>query len=104
MLTVDDSSVEGAAFFLKIPGEIDFGNSSRNLFPAGSQNFMTLRGEILKTSVSFLKYFIYLFLDRGEVREKEMDRNIHVWLPLARPSPGNLAHNPGMCPYWELNQ
>ena len=30
------------------------------------------------------KDFIYLFLDRGEGREKKK-RNINVWLPLARP-------------------
>ena len=35
----------------------------------------------------FLKDFIYLFLKRGEEKEKEMGRNINVWLPL-------------MCPYW----
>ena len=31
----------------------------------------------------FFTYFIYLFLDRGEGREKERKRNINVWLPLA---------------------
>ena len=35
----------------------------------------------------FKKYFIYLFLEIGEGREKERERNINVWLPL-------------MCPYW----
>ena len=48
----------------------------------------------------FLKYFIYSFLDRGERREKI----VIVWLPLTCPTPRNLAHNPGMCPDWELNQ
>ena len=33
----------------------------------------------------FLKRFIDLFLDRGEGREKERERNINVWLPLERP-------------------
>ena len=33
----------------------------------------------------FFKDFIYLFLDRGEGREKEWERNINVWLPLAHP-------------------
>ena len=32
-----------------------------------------------------LKDFIYLFLDRGEGREKERERNISVWLPLGPP-------------------
>ena len=33
----------------------------------------------------FLKYFIYLLLERGEGREKERERNISVWWPLTRP-------------------
>ena len=31
------------------------------------------------------KDFIYLFLERGEGREEERERNINVWLPLVRP-------------------
>ena len=31
---------------------------------------------------------IPLFLERGEGREKENERNINVWLPLARPQMG----------------
>ena len=50
------------------------------------------------------KYFIYLFLERGEGREKERERNINVWLPLVHPPTGDLACNPGLCPAWELNQ
>ena len=34
---------------------------------------------------SFIKYFVYLFLDRGERREKERERNINLWLPLMFP-------------------
>ena len=34
---------------------------------------------------NFLKDFIYLFLERGERREKEGERNINVWLPLTCP-------------------
>ena len=52
--------------------------------------------------VFFLRF--YLFLDRGEGREKERERNISVCLPLTGPTPGNLAHNPGMCPDRESNQ
>ena len=36
----------------------------------------------------FFKDFNYLFLERGEGREKERERNINVWLPLACPQPG----------------
>ena len=45
----------------------------------------------------FLKIFIYLFLDRKRKRETSM----HGCL-LHAPT-GDLAHNPGMCPDWELN-
>ena len=48
---------------------------------------------------NFLKIFIYLLLEKGEVIEKEKETNITVWLPT-----GDLAHNPGMCPDWEMNQ
>ena len=33
----------------------------------------------------FKKYFIYLFLERGEGKEKERERNINVWLSLEHP-------------------
>ena len=36
----------------------------------------------------FCKDFIYLFLERGERREKEREKNIHVWLPLMCPPLG----------------
>ena len=35
-----------------------------------------------------LKDFIYLFLERGEGREKERERNSSVWLPLVCPPLG----------------
>ena len=35
--------------------------------------------------ILFGKDFIYLFLDRGEGREKERERKVNVWLPLACP-------------------
>ena len=38
---------------------------------------------------SFLfKDFIYLFLEKEEGREKERERDINVWLPVAGPQPG----------------
>ena len=33
----------------------------------------------------FLNDFGYLFLENGEGREKERERNINVWLPFAHP-------------------
>ena len=57
-------------------------------------------------SVFLKKYFIHLFLERGEGREGERERNInvreiHESLASHMPPTGNLAHNPGMCPDWE---
>ena len=41
---------------------------------------------IIKGANFFLfKDFIYLFLERGGGREKERERNIHVWLLLTCP-------------------
>ena len=31
---------------------------------------------------------MYLFLERGGVREKDRERNINVWLPLVHPQLG----------------
>ena len=57
----------------------------------------------------FFKDFIYLFLERGERREKGRERNINVWLPLAHPLPetwpatqayaltGNQTSDPLVC-------
>ena len=49
-----------------------------------------------QTHICFLKNFIYLFLERGEGREKKRERNLNG-LPLTLPT-GCLAHNTGMCP------
>ena len=46
--------------------------------------------------------FIYLFLERG--REGEREGKKHQCVVASRvPSTGELSHNPGMCPDWELN-
>ena len=50
--------------------------------------------------IFFLRF--YLFLDRGEGREKEKERNIDQ-LPLTHTPNRGLAYNPGMCPDWESN-
>ena len=69
------------------------------VLPSRAQSSRRRRGYL------FYKRF-YLFLELGEGRQKERERNISVWLPLAHPLPGwgDLARNPGMCPDRELNQ
>ena len=39
-------------------------------------------------AICFSKDFMYLFLERGEGREKEREKNGNVWLPLTRPQLG----------------
>ena len=53
---------------------------------------------MIASLVSFYKKILWVFLERGEGREKERESNID-WL-----SPtGDLAYQPGMCPDWKWN-
>ena len=52
---------------------------------------------------TFLKDFIYVFLERGEGTEKERQKHQCV-VASCTPPTGDLAHNPGVCPDWESNQ
>ena len=66
-------------------------------------------GRTVTFILSFLKDLTYLFLERGEGREKEGERNIDVrekYQSVAPHTPPtrDLARNPGMCPDWESNQ
>ena len=58
---------------------------------------------MLPKSSFFLKILcIYLFiLERGEGREKEREKNMDV-PETHKPPVGDLTHNPGICPDWEL--
>ena len=52
----------------------------------------------------YYKALIYLFLESGEGREKEEgEKHQCVVAPLMPPT-GDMAHNPSMCPDWDLNQ
>ena len=46
---------------------------------------------------------MYLFLDRGEGREKERERNINVLLPLRRPLVGVWPATQACALDWEAN-
>ena len=48
------------------------------------------------------KFYFNLFLERGEKREKERERNIDQ-SPLKCALAGSWTHNPGTCPDQELN-
>ena len=47
--------------------------------------------------------FIYFFRERGREGEREGEKHQRVVAPHMPPT-GDLAHNPGMLPNWELNQ
>ena len=57
---------------------------------------------IISDPSNFLKDFIYLFLERRREREREAEKHQCVVVSCV-PHTGDLAHNPGMCPDWELN-
>ena len=74
-------------------------HSQQELWPQGAKNCF-LGGTKNLTLFFFLKDRIYLFLERAEGKEKDRERNINVWLPLAQPRLGTQT----MCPEWESNQ
>ena len=78
------------------------------LLPAFSTfaSFFPYHNEEYFLSLKKLLYFIYLFLETGERKEKKRERNVNVWLPLTQLPPtalGDLARKPGLCPNWEPN-
>ena len=61
---------------------------------------------MIKDDTDLLRF--YLFLEWGEGREKEREKNIDVWVKnlsvASHKVPcGGLGSNPGMCPDWESN-
>ena len=65
--------------------------------------------ELIITKPLYFLNFIYLFLERGEGKEKDRERNIsegktHGSVASHTLPTGELAHNPGMCPHWESTQ
>ena len=52
----------------------------------------------------FFKKIFYLFIFRERGREGERERETSMCGCLSHGSHGDLVHNPGMCPDWELNQ
>ena len=56
-------------------------------------------------SVCFLKiFYLFIFRERGGEGEKEGEKTLSGCLSRAPYQGPNLAHNPGMCPVWELNR
>ena len=58
----------------------------------------------MKQSVDFFfKLYLFIFRERGREGEREGEKHQCVVASCA-PSTGDLAHNPGTCPDWELNR
>ena len=53
------------------------------------------------SSFFFLRFYLFIFRERE--REREAEKRQCVVASCVHPT-GDLAHNPGMCPDWELNQ
>ena len=49
------------------------------------------------------KEFFFFFRQRGREGEREEEKHQYVVTTHGAPT-GDLAHNPGMCPYWESNR
>ena len=52
--------------------------------------------------IFFLRFYLFIFRERGKKGEREGEKHQCVVASYMSPS-GDLAHNPGMCPDWELN-
>ena len=50
----------------------------------------------------FLRFYLFIFREIEEGREKEGEKHQCVVVSHAPPT-GDLAHNPGTCPDWESN-
>ena len=64
--------------------------------------YYSWESKIVKLCCLFFKDFIYLFLDKGDGGRKGEKHQCVV--AYCMPHTGDLAHNPGLCPDWELNQ
>ena len=53
--------------------------------------------------IIFFLFFIFIFIERGRVGEREGQKHECV-VASCMPPTGDLACNPGMCPDWELNR
>ena len=51
----------------------------------------------------FFKIYLFIFRERGREGEREGEKHQCVVASCAPPT-GDLAHSPGMCLDWELNQ
>ena len=54
------------------------------------------------SQVFFLRFYLFIFRDRGREGEREGEQH-HCVVASSTPPTGDLAHNPGMCPDWEAN-
>ena len=51
----------------------------------------------------FLRFYLFIFRERGREGERRREKHQCVVVASCTPPTGDLAHNPGVCPDWELN-
>ena len=72
-----------------------------NCRPFDSQN-NPIRCYYIIFKTIFFWFYLFIFREKGKEGEREGEKHQCV-IASQTPSTGNLAHNPGMCPDWELN-
>ena len=77
-----------------VPGR---GNHSRPNYIAHISNHITFFPIILK------RFYLSIFRQRRREEERE-GKKYRCVVASCAPATGDLAHNPGMCPNWELNR
>ena len=77
--------VRALSRYTKVAGLIPGWDGYNECINKWNKKLLFLSLSLSQINNNFKKDFTYLFLDRGEGREKERDRNINVWLPLACP-------------------
>ena len=76
-------------------------NNIYNLFDG---HLCKLLVSAMETNIIFFTFLFYLFIwERGREGEREGEKHQCV-VASHTPPTRDLAHNPGMCPNWELNQ
>ena len=85
---------------------VDDANSGHPKFSEAKSDFI---GNLLSfrmgsnfLSFSLERFYLFIFRERGWEGEREGEKHQCVVVSQVPPT-GDLAHNPGMCPDWELN-
>ena len=72
------------------------------LVPVGSREGTSGTGRLVYPLSLLQRFYLFIFRERGREGKREGEK--HQCVVASRmPLTGDLTHNPGMCPGWELN-